>query len=575
MHKLLEKQLQRLRRRSGGNDLSLEALLEVVSNTYEEQDQERQKKDRSMKLMSEELLALNLQIQLESEAYVSTIMENVVDGILTFNSEGKIQSFNPQMQQIFGRTATEAIGQPVSLLSPGQGAQKVDFQQIYETQLRGAANLDLIETLGINVQGEVFPIDLSVSMMQTARGGLYIAIVRDISARKQFEAELIDAKEKAEQAAIAKSQFLSTMSHEIRTPMNAVIGLTNLMIQEDPRPDQLENLKILKFSGENLLVLINDILDFNKIEAGKIEFESIDFSLRDVANSIKKSLGIRASEKGVGLQILMDSDIPEVVQGDPVRLSQILNNLVGNAVKFTDEGKVTVKIEVRQDTAAAVRVDFSIRDTGIGIPPEKIAHIFESFTQSNSTITRKYGGTGLGLAITQRLVGLMGSDVKVVSTPGEGSTFSFSLVFQKSELTELHFLNQAQEARDQVVIFTNQKVLLVEDNRVNQLVAARFLKKWGLQVEIANNGQLAVEKIQEQLFDLILMDLHMPEMDGYTATRCIRALGGLYLDLPIVALTASVLGSTAAEVKESGMNDFVTKPFNPTELNEVIFKLLR
>jgi PAS domain S-box-containing protein len=571
MHKLLEKQLNRLRKRSPDDSVSLEKLLEVVSDTYVEADEERKRKDRAMKLMSDELLELNHQIRKESEAYVAGIMENMVDGIMTFNEKGEILSFNGQMQRIYGISAEEAIGQQLSILSPPEKGVSRDFKQIYEEQLKGADHNDLIETQGINAQRQVFPIDLSVSKLWTSSGALYVAVVRDISERKRFERELIEAKEKAEQAAIAKTQFLSTMSHEIRTPMNAVIGLTNLLIQEDPRDNQLENLNILKFAGQNLMVLIDDILDFNKIEAGKIEFEKIDFSLHEVFRNLERSHQVKAEEKGIVLEARFDEKIPKMVVGDPVRLTQILNNLLGNAVKFTEEGKVEFGVRVQEEKENEYVLDFEVSDTGIGIPADMREQIFESFTQTNSSITRQYGGTGLGLAITRRLLELHDTEIALESKLGEGSRFSFRLRYPKSEKGSKN--GQVAPESKSVVShrFSNRRVLLVEDHKVNQIVASRFLQKWGLEVEIAENGLIALEKIQQQNFDLVLMDLQMPEMDGYTASRSIRNLKDpFFQQIPILALSASVIGTDHSKVEQAGMNGFISKPFQPDELNQTI-----
>lgn len=576
MHKLLERQVKKLKRKAKEGEFPLDALFDIISAAYNEADEERRKKDHTVAALTGELTELNQKIKDDAESYISAIMENVVDGILTFDSSGNILSFNSAAQKIFGFTESEIQGSNIAVLFPSVDEGETDtepetesFRTSIHTILQGKSTSHSSECTAQKQDGSTFPMDLSISKMEGSNHAIFITIIKDITERIEFQQALIEAKEKAEAAAIAKTNFLSTMSHEIRTPMNAVIGLTNLLIQEGPRQDQLDNLNILKFSGENLLVLINDILDFNKIEAGRVEFEQIDFSLKTVANTIKEALGVKAKEKGIGLRIYMDSGLPEVIVGDPTRLSQILNNLIGNAVKFTEKGKVTVDISVQSEDDENILLDFEVEDTGIGIPPDKIASVFESFTQSNSTITRKYGGTGLGLSITRKLVELQGSSIKLESEVGSGSTFSFSLQFKKSKRKSIE--ERVKNDSPLVESLLGVKVLLVEDNKVNQMVATKFLGYWGIEVDLAETGLEATEKVLEKDFDLVLMDLHMPVMDGYTATKIIRSYEEeKYKTLPIMALTASVLQPSRQGVEEAGMTDFVSKPFKPEELNRKI-----
>jgi signal transduction histidine kinase len=397
-------------------------------------------------------------------------------------------------------------------------------------------------------------------------------LVYEIEEKKKIEQELIVARDLAEKGAIEKSQFLSTMSHEIRTPLNAVIGMAYLLIQENPREDQLENLRILKFSADNLLVLINDILDFGKIEAGKISFEDLDFNLKNLFSNIRQSFMPLAEEKGIEIIIKNDPALPEMVIGDPVRLSQILTNLLSNAVKFTQKGFVTAETLVKKTDNDSLTVEFIISDTGIGIASEMVERIFEQFIQARSDTTRKYGGTGLGLAITKRLLELQGSSIRLESEVGKGSTFCFELVFKKSRHIE-------QNKRD----ITNTedfkslkgiKILMAEDNKVNQLIALKFLNNWDIEVDVAENGLVALDKLKNNKYDLILMDIQMPEMDGYEATTEIRKLEGQYGKIPVLALTASAMADIQNKISAVGMTDFVTKPFNPSDLYRKIVKAL-
>jgi CheY-like chemotaxis protein/two-component sensor histidine kinase len=351
--------------------------------------------------------------------------------------------------------------------------------------------------------------------------------------------------------------------------MNAVIGFTHLLIQQDPKPEQVEFLKFLKFSAENLLILINDILDFSKIESGKVEFENVDFSIKDLISNIRLASLQKANEKNIQLKLMMDHDLPNAVIGDPVRLGQILTNLISNAVKFTSVGKVTVSASLARKTAKHSTIDFEIADTGIGIPPEKIDNIFESFTQASSDTTRKYGGTGLGLTITKRLLELLGSEINVTSQPGKGSVFYFSLTFENSDkkLKDELIPENFQELKE----LHGVKILIAEDNQINVILAKQFMKNWGVECDIAENGERALMLVKTNDYDMVLMDLQMPEMDGYRTTEEIRKLPEeKYQSLPIIALTASAMLDIKDRAFTVGMNDYISKPFNPNELHRKI-----
>lgn len=395
---------------------------------------------------------------------------------------------------------------------------------------------------------------------------------RDITLRKEGESRLKEAKEKAEEATQAKSQFLSMISHEIRTPMNGVIGLTNFLLHEHPREDQRKHLNLLRFSGENLMAIINDMLDFSKIEAGKITLEHIPFELRNFVDNVLQTLMLRATDKGIPLLLKCDENLPKTVMGDPVRLHQVLNNLISNAIKFTDTGFVFVTLTAAGKIENRHRVEFIVQDTGIGISTDKLQAVFEPFTQASTDTTRKFGGTGLGLAITKRLLELMGSSIHAESVPGKGSTFHFALEFEEAAYSEEEETVSKTVNRGRP---DHAHLLLVEDNDVNQVVALNYLGKWGFQVTIANNGREALDQIRQKAYHLVLMDLQMPELDGYEATRGIRNLQEPYFqEVPIIALTASAMAVDLNTLCETGFNDYVTKPFQPRELEEKILKYI-
>ncbi|RDB05657.1 response regulator [Runella aurantiaca] len=398
--------------------------------------------------------------------------------------------------------------------------------------------------------------------------GLVDFLQVQIENRKLIEAELRQAKEAAESATDAKSEFLSMMSHEIRTPLNSIVGLTYLMQQEDVSPVMAENLKILQFSTDNLYVLINDILDFSKIEAGKVELEKVPFDIKQLISNIKKANQVKAEEKGNKIKLMIDDDVPDVVIGDSLRLGQIISNLVSNAVKFTANGSITVELSFVKKVGNKAVMDISVIDTGIGIAENKQASIFEKFTQANSETTRQFGGTGLGLVITKKLLYLHNSDIQIESQLGKGSKFFFTIELEIGTALK----NKAVEANNELLnesTLKGVKILLVEDYPMNVKVATKFLERWQIVLDVAENGQIAVDKYAAGKYDVILMDIQMPQMDGYTATQKIREMD---MDIPIIALTASATLSNQDRAFLVGMNDYVTKPFNPKELFQKIAK---
>ena len=391
--------------------------------------------------------------------------------------------------------------------------------------------------------------------------------LRNLQVRQQIELAKKE-KEVAERTATLKHQFMANMSHEIRTPMNAIVGMTRLLLAKEPKPEQLRYLHAIQLSADNLLVIINDILDLSKIEAGKIVLESIDFSLREVVQSVRDMLMLKSEEKHIALRINVADDVPRRLIGDPTRLNQILINLTGNAVKFTDHGFVEVKATVRKREGDKVWLQLDVIDTGIGIAAEYVDTIFDSFTQAGADTTRKFGGTGLGLSISRQLVGLMNGEISLQSELGKGTTFTTVIPFKESSVQEDH---QQENVLGESALhrLNNMKVLLVEDNEFNRMVAEDTLKETipGICLDMAVNGKEAVEKVSRGAYDVVLMDIQMPVMDGVTATRTIRTtLPEPARDVRIIAMTANVLQEDVQQYFDAGMNAYISKPFHADEL---------
>lgn len=393
---------------------------------------------------------------------------------------------------------------------------------------------------------------------------------QNITALKESEIALQNAKEVAENALVIKDHFLANMSHEIRTPMNAIIGFTNLLEVSQLNEEQRQFVEAIKVSGQNLTVIINDILDYSKIKAGMITLEKAPININAILESIYILLKPKANDKNIKLIYQVNPAIPQTVIGDSTRLTQIISNLVDNALKFTEDGYVEISARTESETREFVSILFTIKDTGKGIPLDKQAIVFERFTQATEDTTRRYGGTGLGLSIVKSLVDLFGGTINLQSRPDQGTIFSVVITFPRSNVQSAAPVETSKPIVQEEEKSSNIRILYIEDNTLNQKLLLHFSRKFGFDIEFADNGRIGIDKLQEKNYDLVLMDIQMPEMDGYEATRTIR--NELKSNIPIIAITAHAMSGEREKCLNAGMNDFISKPFEPKDLNDKILK---
>lgn len=499
---------------------------------------------------------------------LSTVASKTNTGVAICNQDGAIAWVNTALAQLIGYSSAELAGK---MLGDVLSTDETDRQVILNARAASENQKSFsIEVLAQKKDGTSIWLAVANTPIISSLGKVerYIELITDITERKQVERDIIQAKEQALQLSEAKEMFLSVMSHEIRTPLNAIIGMTHLLIENEPKTSQIEDLNILKFSGENLLNIINDVLDFTKIETGNLRLEFLPVNLQLLCTDIISSLQINANKQQNALALNFDKQIPSLVLADQTRLYQVLMNLLGNAIKFTTKGKVELSVKAQHENESSVAIYFEVKDNGIGIPSDKKEYIFETFTQARADISAKYGGTGLGLAITKKLLKLYQSEIKVDSLEGKGTSFSFMITFDKVSPVE-------KKDTVKAIAFEGKRILIVDDNEINILIAKRILIKWGLNIDFASNGYKAIECITNHKYDLVFMDIKMPGLTGFETTTIIRGMEEeYYRNLPIVALTASTLHNEESKFKESGMNGHVLKPFSPTEIKKVLSRFL-
>jgi len=510
----------------------------------------------------------------ESERLLASIIDFLPDATVVIDKDGKVISWNQSMEKMTGVKAEQILGKDnYEYAIPFYGERRPTlinavrgFHQNLETKYKAIKKLEDHTLAGEayiqNLRGNETYLLGSASALYDSDGNYWGAIetVRDITERKHAEEDLERAKESAESATLAKTEFLANMSHEIRTPMNAIIGMTGLLLDENLTHNQKQDVEIIRRSGDTLLTIINNILDLTKIESGMMELEHQSFNLRDCLEVSLDMVAVDAKKKGLVTKYVINGHVPTMILGDPTRISQILINLLNNAVKFTEKGRIRIMVSGEKADNGSYEIHFAVSDTGIGIPDDKMGQLFQSFRQVDASTARRYGGTGLGLAISKKLAEMMGGRMWVESVSGKGSTFHFTISaeptsFDANEIDPPASTDEIQENLDRSL-----SILLAEDNLINQIVTQKMLSKLGYRSDVAANGFEVLQALERQHYDVVLMDVQMPEMDGLEATREIRQRWADGRGPVIIAMTASALKGAREECLAAGMDDYISKP---------------
>jgi len=565
-HRLLNRQLKKA-------DLNLLSnpeftnFLNSVNDAYNSFDKDLKHVENILEESSKELFGTNQKLRNErdvSKSKLENLIDNVGGVIFETDLDGNFTFLNSSWEEYSGFTIENSLGKSFKdFLKRIIIDDKIDVSQLFSKEKKHIEFLFQKER-----EGKLMWFELKCKLVEGIDGQSkgFTGTMVDVTDLKSTEIEL-------QKASKSKDEFLSTMSHEIRTPLNAVTGLANILLMEDHLPEQVVNLKALKYSGEHLLGLINDLLDFDKIKSGKMKVNEKVFSLNNFLENIKSHFTLRTQQKGISFEIVRENQLPNNIIGDKLKLAQVVNNLLDNALKFTSKGGITIQIKNLGISRNKINLQFKVIDTGIGIPKDKQKSIFESFMQANSETSIKYGGTGLGLSITKKLLNLQESDLNVESEDGRGSVFSFQITYKVTNRLNLYEPEMVKIQTDYAPL--NLNVLVAEDNKMNVLIMKRFLEKWNVNYKIANNGIEAIDFIEnsEIDFDLVLMDLQMPELNGYQAAKIIRNLSDqTKANLPIIALTAFAQTDIKEKTKLHKMNGFMGKPFNPSKLYELLKK---